>query len=246
MFSLLDGLESPTFRLTAERASRLRHKSSITWVGWFFMHHSSFVLWKKGIFESLKLIKHSQKLWKKLAFSKKFECFQKKIRINDTSPHKWLEPLTVGLKIQRSTDWASSLTNLGFQVHQFLTNLVFQIHQIQEFEAVDPEIINLVHTFFAAISDFEVLLFSLLGRLEPPTFRLTAESTSRLRHKSSITWVGWIFKHHSGFVLWEKFIFESLKLSKHWIFMHNSSFVLWEKFIFESLKLIKHSQKLWK
>ena len=102
-----------------------------------------------------------------------------------------------------------------------------------------------MHTFFAAISDFEVLFFSLLGGLEPPTFRLTAERASRLRHKSSITCVGWFFMNHSGLVLWEKFIFESLKLSKHWNFMHHSSFVLWEKFIFESLKLSKHSQKLW-
>ena len=68
-----------------------------------------------------------------------------------------------------------------------LTNLIFQI---QEFEAVDPEINNLVHTFFAAISDFDILLFSLLGGLEPPTFRFTAERSSRLRHKSSIPYVG--------------------------------------------------------
>ena len=57
------------------------------------------------------------------------------------------------------------------------------IHQIQEFEAVDPEINTLVQTFFAAISDFQILMFSLLGGLEPPTFRLTAERASRLRHK---------------------------------------------------------------
>ena len=95
------------------------------------------------------------------------------------------------------------------------------IFQIQEFEAVAPEINNLLYIFFAAISDLEGLLFSLLGWLAPPTFRLTAERASRLRHKSSKTCVGWFFMHHS-------------------------SFVLWEKFVFESLKLIKHSQKLWK
>ena len=36
---------------------------------------------------------------------------------------------------------------------------------------MDPEINNLVHTFFAAISDFEILMFSLLGGLEPPRNR---------------------------------------------------------------------------
>ena len=68
-----------------------------------------------------------------------------------------------------------------------LTNLIFQI---QEFEAVDPEIINLLHMFFAAISAFEILMFSLLGRLQPQTFRLTAERASRLLHKSSRKYVG--------------------------------------------------------
>ena len=61
---------------------------------------------------------------------------------------------------------------------------------MQEFEAVDSEINNLVHTFFAAISDFQILIFSLLGGLEPPTLRLTVERASRLLHKSSITCVG--------------------------------------------------------
>ena len=64
------------------------------------------------------------------------------------------------------------------------------IFQIQEFEAVAPEINNLLYIFFAAISDLEGLLFSLLGWLAPPTFRLTAERASRLRHKSSKTCVG--------------------------------------------------------
>ena len=68
-----------------------------------------------------------------------------------------------------------------------LTNLIFQIH---EFEAVDPEINNLVYTFFAAISVFQILMFSLLGGIEPLTFRLTAERASLLRHKSLITCVG--------------------------------------------------------
>ena len=45
---------------------------------------------------------------------------------------------------------------------------------------------TLVQTFFAAISDFQILMFSLLGGLEPPTFRLTAERASRLRHKLSV------------------------------------------------------------
>ena len=140
--SLLGWLDPPTFGLTAERASRLRHKSSITCVGWFFMHHSSFVLWEKFISESLKLIKHSQKArkhvsvdflciiralfyekslflraWNLLSIHKNSEnnwrfqrssSVSKKInRRNDTSSHKGLEPLTVGLKVQRSTDWAS-------------------------------------------------------------------------------------------------------------------------------------------
>ena len=48
---------------------------------------------------------------------------------------------------------------------------------------MDPEINTLVQKFFAAISDFQILMFSLLGGLEPPTFRLTAERASRLRHK---------------------------------------------------------------
>ena len=78
----------------------------------------------------------------------------------------------------------------GLKDSASLTNLVFRIHQIQEFEAVDPEINNLVHTFFAAISSSQILMFSLLGGLEPPTFRLTAVRASRLRHKSSITCVG--------------------------------------------------------
>ena len=53
-----------------------------------------------------------------------------------------------------------------------------------------PEINNLLYIFFAAISDLEGLLFSLLGWLDPPTFGLTAERASRLRHKSSKTCVG--------------------------------------------------------
>ena len=70
--------------------------------------------------------------------------------------------------------------------------LVFQtfFFQIQEFEALDHEINNLVYMFFAAISDFEVLVFSLLGGLDPPILRLTAESASRLLHTSSINCVG--------------------------------------------------------
>ena len=36
-------------------------------------------------------------------------CIDKKCPI-DTTPHKGLEPLTVGLKVQRSTDWASGAT----------------------------------------------------------------------------------------------------------------------------------------
>ena len=59
-----------------------------------------------------------------------------------------------------------------------LTNLIFQI---QEFEAVGPEFNNLVHTFNAAIYDFEMHIFSLLGGLEPPTFRFSAERASRFR-----------------------------------------------------------------
>ena len=50
----------------------------------------------------------------------------------------------------------------GLKDYASLSNLFFQI---QEFEALDPEINNLVYIFFAAISDFEVLLFSLLGGL---------------------------------------------------------------------------------
>ena len=63
--------------------------------------------------------------------------------------------------------------------------------QIQEIEAVDPEIDNLVCIFFAAISYFEDLPFALLGGLEPPTFRLTADGASRLRHKSSLKILLW-------------------------------------------------------
>ena len=77
---------------------------------------------------------------------------------------------------------------------------------------MDPEINNLVRTFFAEVSDFEILMFSLQGGLEQPTFGLSAEPASRLRHNSSKRCVGWFFMHHSSFVLWEKFIFESLKL----------------------------------
>ena len=68
-----------------------------------------------------------------------------------------------------------------------LLNLVFQI---QELEALDPEIKNFVHIFFAAISNFKVLLFSLPGGLEPLTFWLTAKSASRLLHNSSLKDVG--------------------------------------------------------
>ena len=75
----------------------------------------------------------------------------------------------------------------GLEDYASLSNLFFQI---QEFEALDPEINNLVYIFFAAVSDFEVLLFSLLGGLEPPILRLTAESASRLLHKSSVNCVG--------------------------------------------------------
>ena len=78
----------------------------------------------------------------------------------------------------------------GLKDYASLSNLFFQI---QEFEALDPEINNLVYIFFAAISDFEVLLFSLLGGLEPPIFRLTVERASRLRLKSSRTCVGRFF-----------------------------------------------------
>ena len=35
---------------------------------------------------------------------------QQKLYPLDTTPHKRLEPLTVGLKVQRSTDWASGAT----------------------------------------------------------------------------------------------------------------------------------------
>ena len=86
----------------------------------------------------------------------------------------------------------------GLKGYASLSNLFFQV---QEFEALDPEIINLVYIFFAAVSDFEFLLFSLLGGFEPPIFRLTAERASRLLHKSSINCVGWFFMHHSSFVL---------------------------------------------
>ena len=55
---------------------------------------------------------------------------------------------------------------------------------------MDPEINNLVRTFFAEVSDFEILMFSLQGGLEPPTFGLSAEPASRLRHKSSKRCVG--------------------------------------------------------
>ena len=75
----------------------------------------------------------------------------------------------------------------GLKDSASLTNLIFQI---QEFEAVAPENNNLLYIFFAAISDLEGLLFSLLGWLDPTTFRLVAERASRLRHKSSITCVG--------------------------------------------------------
>ena len=102
-----------------------------------------------------------------------------------TSPHKGLEPLTVGLK---SNALPTALA--GLKDSASLKNLIFQI---QEFEAVAPEINNLLYIFFAAISDLEGLLFSLLGWLDPTTFRLIAERASRLRHKSSITCVGWFF-----------------------------------------------------
>ena len=75
----------------------------------------------------------------------------------------------------------------GLKDYASLSNLFFQI---QEFEALDPEINNLVYIFFAAISDFEVLLFSLLGGLEPAIFRLSAERASRLLHMISIIFVG--------------------------------------------------------
>ena len=75
----------------------------------------------------------------------------------------------------------------GLKDYASLSNLFFQI---QEFEALDPEINNLGNIFFAAISDFEVLLFSLLGGLEPPIFRLTVERARRLRHKSSRNCLG--------------------------------------------------------
>ena len=61
------------------------------------------------------------------------------------------------------------------------------ICQIQEFENLDLEIDNLVLLSFAEKkSDSVVLLFSLLGGLDSPTFRLPTERASRLRHKSSI------------------------------------------------------------
>ena len=66
---------------------------------------------------------------------------------------------------------------------------------------MDPEINTLVHTFFAEVSDFEILMFLLQGGLEPPTFGLAAKRASRLRHKSSNTCVGCFFMHHSSFVL---------------------------------------------
>ena len=75
----------------------------------------------------------------------------------------------------------------GLKDYASLSNLFFQI---QEFEALDPEINNLVCKFFAAISDFQILMFSLLGGLEPPTLRLTAERASRFPHNSSLTCIG--------------------------------------------------------
>ena len=89
----------------------------------------------------------------------------------------------------------------GLECFASLTDLICQI---QEFEALDLEIDNLVLLSFAEKSDSFDLLFPLLVGLEPPTFQLTAERASRLRHKSSI-------QNH----FMKKTIFERLKLINH-------------------------------
>ena len=111
----------------------------------------------------------------------KYDCFKNFNRRNNTSPHKGLlEPLTVGLK-------ALPTELAGLEYFACLTDLFCQIQELKliiycSFFEID----NLVLVSYAEKSDSMVLLFSLLGGLEPPTFRLTAERASRLRHKSSI------------------------------------------------------------
>ena len=114
--------------------------------------------------------------------------FQKKIkRRNVSSPHNRLEPLTV---VEKSNALPTELAGLKYSAS--LTNIIFQF---QEFEAVAPEINNLLYIFFAAISDFEVLLFSLLGVLDPTTFRLTAERVTQAVLWRNLLWLKLLWRN---------------------------------------------------
>ena len=182
--TLPGGLESPTFRLTAERANQLRHGSTKTGLG-----HYSEPFYNKSVFP---IVLH--RIQNLTSSSAAFPLAVKRAQIIQNEQHVFF--------IAFWCDCAS------FKLIQLIHRAVRKFHvpslyKIGSFHVTNehytPKLqLGLLKEFMALFLYCSILfqgcqsgaIGTLPGGLEPPTFRITAERANQLRHGSTKTGLG--------------------------------------------------------